>query len=278
MTFIQPTQPSIIADLHIGASFDAAEQAERRIAFLAAYLKQTGMAGYVLGISGGVDSSTAGRLVQLAVERVRQAGQNAEFFAMRLPYGTQHDEADAQQALSFIRPDKVLTVNIRPATDAMRAALESQAVYRDDAHADFVIGNVKARERMIAQYAVAGAQGALVVGTDHAAEALMGFYTKHGDGAADVVPLEGLNKRRVRAIARHLGAPPALVDKMPTADLESLAPQRADEDVFGMSYDTLDDFLEGKSLPDEVVAKIIDVYRATAHKRAMAIGPSSFPS
>src|SRR5512142_3273905 len=90
----------------------------------------------------------------------------------------------------------------------------------------FHLGNVKARQRMIAQYALAGATRGLVIGTDHAAEALTGFYTKFGDGAADILPLSGLNKRRVRALAQHLGAPEQLVFKTPTADLESDAPLR----------------------------------------------------
>jgi len=75
-----------------------------------------------------------------------------------------------------------------------------------------------------------------VIGTDHAAEALMGFYTKFGDGACDLTPLHGLNKRRVRAVAEWLGAPNELVHKVPTADLESLSPGKADEDAFGITY------------------------------------------
>src|SRR3546814_1546582 len=101
---------------------------------------------------------------------------------------------------------------------------------------------------MIAQYAVAGAHRGLVVGTDHAAEALMGFFTKFGDGAADLTPLTGLNKRRVRALAQAMGAPDTLVMKVPTADLESLTPLKPDEDAFGVTYAEIDDFLEGKDV------------------------------
>ena len=270
-------QAEIIAALGVPSTFDETDEVERRVSFLAGYLKRTGLRGYVLGISGGVDSSTAGRLAQLAVERLRATGYDATFYAMRLPYGTQHDEDDAQLALRFVAPDRALTVDIKPATDAIRHALSTDAVYRDEAHQDFVIGNVKARQRMIAQYAIAGAHGALVIGTDHAAEALMGFFTKHGDGAADVTPLTGLTKRRVRALARHLGAPLALIDKVPTADLESLSPQRADEDAFGMPYDTLDDFLEGQDVSPTAAETIVRAYRATAHKRALPVSPDDDP-
>src|SRR5690606_40729086 len=93
----------------------------------------------------------------------------------------------------------------------------SGQAFRDEAQQDFLHGNIKARQRMIAQYAVAGARGGLVVGTDHAAEALMGFFTKFGDGAADVTPLAGLNKRRVRALAAAMGPPTGPAFKRTTA-------------------------------------------------------------
>src|SRR5690606_21546914 len=82
--------------------------------------------------------------------------------------------------------------------------------------------------------------------TDHAAEALMGFFTKFGDGAADVTPLTGLNKRRVRALAQAMGAPDEQVNKVPTADLESLSPLKPDEVAMGVSYTEIDAFLEGR--------------------------------
>src|SRR5690606_12589542 len=141
---------------------------------------------YVLGISGGVDSLAAGCLAQRAVERVRQQGHQAQFIAMRLPYGTQKDEDEAQASLRIIQPDMTVTVNIKSAADGMLQAIKAGDVaFRDPHHEDFQMGNIKARQRMIAQYAVAGAHGGLVIGTDHAAEALMGFFTKFGDGAAD---------------------------------------------------------------------------------------------
>ncbi|KJS51444.1 NAD synthetase, partial [Streptomyces rubellomurinus subsp. indigoferus] len=105
----------------------------------------------------------------------------------RLRSGVQADEADAQLALEFIRADELLTVDARPPTDAaFDALLAAGLTFRGHAHADFVRGNVKARQRMVVQYASAGAAGGLVVGTDDAAEAAVGFFTKFGDGAADV--------------------------------------------------------------------------------------------
>ncbi|MGZ9928678.1 ammonia-dependent NAD(+) synthetase [Streptomyces sp. NC-S4] len=267
-------QQEIARDLQVSASFDVRQEIERRVAFLAERLTSTGLRALVLGISGGVDSTTAGRLCQLAVERVRAAGHEATFFAMRLPYGTQADEKDAQLALDFIRADRVLTVDVKSASDAaLEAALAGGTVFRDAHHQDFVHGNIKARQRMIAQYAVAGAHEGLVVGTDHAAEAVSGFFTKFGDGAADVVPLTGLTKRRVRALAQELGAPAELVHKTPTADLETLDPGKPDEDALGVTYDDIDDLLEGKPVAGTAFAAIVTRYRLTEHKRQLPIAP-----
>jgi len=267
-------QRQIIAALEVSQQFDVQSEIARRVAFLRERLQSSGMRTLVLGISGGVDSLTAGLLAQHAVRQAREQGQQAEFIAMRLPYGVQRDEDDAQRSLDVIGPDKVLTVDIKPASDAMLDALKASGqVFESAAQEDFVLGNIKARQRMIAQYAVAGATRGLVIGTDQAAEALMGFFTKHGDGAADLTPLTGLTKRRVRAVAAALGAPDALVFKVPTADLENLAPLKPDEDAFGVSYEAIDDFLEGKAISESDAWIILRQYQATAHKRALPATP-----
>lgn len=259
-------QASIRAELGVPDEFDAAAEAERRIAFLATYLERSHASGYVLGISGGVDSTVAGRLASLACARTGRA-----FTAVRLPYGVQGDEADAEAAVDFIEPTTSLTVDIKPAVDAMHAATTSDDVPVEVA--DFVKGNIKARQRMVAQYAVAGRLGALVVGTDQAAEAVMGFFTKYGDGAFDVGPLLGLTKSRVRAIARELGTPEPLVEKVPTADLEELRPALPDEVAYGVTYAEIDAYLLGEEVGERARKVIEDAYRRTAHKRQLPPGP-----
>jgi len=267
-------QTTIARELGVATAFDVEAEIDRRITFLADYLRAARARAYVLGISGGVDSLTAGLLAQRSVERLRGAGHEATFIAMRLPYGAQRDESDAQRSLGVIAPDRIVTVDIKPAADAMRAQIMQQAAdLFDGPRHDFHHGNIKARQRMIAQFALAGALGGLVIGTDHAAEALMGFFTKFGDGAADVVPLTGLNKRRVRAIASHLGAPSELVFKTPTADLETDAPLKPDEDALGVSYEDIDDFLEGKDVSPQARQRILATYRGTAHKRTLPVAP-----
>ncbi|MBQ0892543.1 ammonia-dependent NAD(+) synthetase [Micromonospora sp. U56] len=261
-------------ELRVNASVGPHADIERRVAFLTDTLYASGRTALVLGISGGIDSTVTAKMCQLAVERVRQTGHPAVFIAMRLPCGAQHDEGDAAAALDFIQADQVLTGNIQPASDACLGELIAAGlVFRDRQHQDFVLGNIKARQRMVLQYAVAGALDGLVVGTDHAAEAVTGFFTKYGDGAADIVPLTGLTKRRIRTIAQLLGAPDALVGKAPTADLETLAPGKPDEDVFGFTYDNIDDFLEGRPVPSAIAQAVLDRYHATAHKRHLPVAP-----
>jgi NAD+ synthase len=132
---------------------------------------------------------------------------------------------------------------------------------------------VKARSRMIAQYAIAGQNRMLVVGTDHAAEAITGFFTKFGDGGADILPLSGLSKRQGRALLEHLGAPERLYLKAPTADLLDENPGQTDEANLGLSYTDIDDYLEGHDVSDAVADALETRYLATEHKRAAPITP-----
>lgn len=270
-------QQRIIAELEVvdPATFDAAAEVERRVEFLAGYLRRTGAKGYVLGISGGVDSTLGGRLGQLACERIRAEGGDATFIAVRLPYKVQNDEADANGALAFIDADEVLTVDIAPAVDALWDALATAGLDVPEESDDFVKGNVKARERMIAQFTIAGARGMLVIGTDQAAEAVVGFFTKFGDGACDLTPLTGLPKRRVRDLARFLGAPEALVEKVPTADLEDDKPLIPDEVALGVRYSAVDDYLEGEPVSETDEAAITRWYLRTQHKRHQPVTPGT---
>jgi NAD+ synthase len=268
---MRPLQSRIIDDLSVRPEIDPAAEIETRVAFVADYLKSTGAKGLVLGISGGQDSSLAGRLCQLAVERLATEGVDADFIAVRLPHAVQADEADAQLALEFIRPRHSVTFDIKQAVDGF-----SDEFLRATGApiSDFTRGNVKARARMIAQYALAGQSGLLVVGTDHAAEAITGFFTKFGDGGADILPLSGLSKRQGRALLTHLGAPERLYLKAPTADLLDENPGQTDEDNLGLTYAQIDDYLEGLEVPDPVAEALEARYLATRHKRSLPVSPA----
>lgn len=258
-------QARIIEELHVEPDVDPAEQVRRRVDFLKAYLAASGAKGLVLGISGGQDSSLAGRLCQLAVEECAAEGRAARFVAVRLPYGVQRDEDDAQLALDFIRPAEVVEFNVKRGVDGLAADF-ADAVGAPIS--DFAKGNVKARMRMIAQYALAGDGGLLVVGTDHAAEAVTGFFTKYGDGGADVLPLSGLTKRQGKSLMMHLGAPERLYQKVPTADLLDHDPGQSDEANLGLRYADIDEFLEGGDIDPAVAERIEARFLQTRHKRA----------
>ena len=152
-------------------------------------------------------------------------------------------------------------------TDAVVEALTDE----DIQISDFNIGNVKARQRMIAQYAIAGNYSGVVVGTDQSAESVTGFYTKYGDGGTDINPLFGLNKRQGRAMLKELGCPEHLYTKVPTADLENDRPSLPDEAALGVTYEAIDDYLEGKEVKEEDAKTIESWFVKTRHKRHMPI-------
>ncbi len=263
-------QEEIIKELGTKPIIDPKEEIRKSIEFLKAYLrKYPFLKTFVLGISGGQDSSLAGRLAQLTMEEMRQetGDDTYKFIAVRLPYGSQADEADAKRALDFINPDVSLSVNIKEAVDAEVAALEEAGV----AISDFNKGNIKARQRMITQYGIAGGNQGAVIGTDHAAENITGFFTKFGDGGADILPLFRLNKRQGKMLLKELGAEEALYLKVPTADLEDGKPLISDEVALGVTYDDIDDYLEGKSIDEKAQATIENWWNKTQHKRHLPI-------
>ncbi|WP_411698585.1 ammonia-dependent NAD(+) synthetase [Conyzicola sp.] len=264
-------QARIISDLNVLPQIDVEAEIDRRVGFLCDYLRSTGAKGLVLGISGGQDSSLAGRLCQLAVERLAGEGVTAEFVAVRLPYAVQADEEDARLAVSFIRPTRVITFDIKRGVDGVAAEFGDAVGAKIS---DFTKGNTKARMRMVAQYAIAGDHGLLVVGTDHAAEAITGFFTKFGDGGADILPLSGLTKGQGRALLTALGAPERLYLKHPTADLLDENPGQTDENNLGIAYADIDAFLEGRTVDDTVADALVARYRATEHKRQLPVTPA----
>jgi NAD+ synthase len=274
-------QRAIIDEMKVLPEIDIQFEIRRRVDFIKSTLTNSGLKTLVLGISGGVDSSTCGRLAQLAITELndelntkpnRNSDGAFQFIAVRLPYDVQADEDDAQQAVNFIQPSHCITTNVLDGVNGIHqqvtnALINASLLSASKSQVDFSKGNLKARVRMASQYHIAGIMGGLVLGTDHSAENITGFFTKWGDGACDLAPLFGLSKRQVRLLAKNLGAPSILVDKAPTADLEDLEPGKTDEDALGISYDQLDNFLEGKEVSKQVHDHIINIYQKTQHKR-----------
>lgn len=260
-------QQQIIETLKTKPSIDAEQETRAIIDFIKSYVQRYPfIKSLVLGISGGQDSTLCGKLCQLAVNELKSE-RAIEFIAVRLPYGVQKDEQDCEDALAFIQPDKVYTINIKHAVDASVETLKTAGIMLTD----FQKGNEKARERMKAQYSIAAAKSGIVIGTDHAAESITGFYTKFGDGGADIFPLAGLNKRQGKSILKYLDCPVHLYEKVPTADLEEDKPQLPDEVALGVTYEAIDDYLEGKIVDAKSQETIENHYIKTQHKRMLPI-------
>lgn len=188
-------QADIIQILNVKSKIDVKKEIRNRIDFLKSYCLKTGAKGFILGISGGQDSTLA----------------------------------------------------------------------------DYHKGNVKARMRMVAQYAIAGEHKCLVIGTDHAAESVTGFFTKFGDGGADILPLAGLTKGQGRELLKELNAPEQLYLKIPTADLLDNKPMQADETELGVKYNVLDQYLLGKSVDPSIKKNIEKRFEVTKHKRELPV-------
>ena len=267
---MRPLQERIINELKVKPGINAEEEIRRSVDFLKDYLKKHPfLKALVLGISGGQDSTLAGKLSQMAISELREeTGDDAyQFIAVRLPYGDQADEQDAMDAIEFMQADKTVRVNIKQAADAMVQSIEENGLEISD----FNKGNIKARQRMVVQYAIAGANNGAVVGTDHAAENFSGFYTKYGDGAADLTPLFRLDKRQGKAMLKELGCPKHLYEKAPTADLEEEKPDLPDEVALGVTYKEVDDYLEGKEVSDKAAEQIEKLWKKSEHKRHLPV-------
>lgn len=267
---MRPLQKEIIAYEHVLPEIDPKAEIRKSIDFIKGYLQANpGLKSLVLGISGGQDSTLTGKLCQLAIDEMRQetGDQDYKFIAVRLPYGVQADASDAADAVAFQKPDVDLTVNIKAGTDALVKTLEETGVKITD----FNKGNIKARQRMVVQYAIAGANAGAVVGTDHAAENITGFYTKYGDGAADLTPIFRLDKRQGKMLLKELGCPEHLYLKKPTADLEDNRPALPDEVALGVTYDDIDDYLEGKEVSEAAAEKIENWWNKSKHKRHLPV-------
>ncbi|UEX90782.1 ammonia-dependent NAD(+) synthetase [Staphylococcus ratti] len=268
-------QAIIVNEMKVQPEIDVQQTIEAIKHFIKEYVSShTFIHTLVLGISGGQDSTLVGKLTQLAVNELNASGDKQyKFIAVKLPYGVQKDADEVEQALKFIQPDQIVTVNIKPAVDQSVAALKDAGITLTD----FQKGNEKARERMKVQFSIAANTSGIVLGTDHSAENVTGFFTKYGDGAADIAPIFGLNKRQGRQLLQHLAAPPRLYEKTPTADLEDDKPQLPDEEALGVTYNEIDDYLEGKTISEASAQKIEALYVKNAHKRELAYTRFTWP-
>lgn len=240
------------------------------VLFLRDHLRRSGMDGFVVGISGGIDSAVT---AALCVEAVG-AGQ---VLGIRMPH-RESDPADAQHGERLCEHLGIesTTRDITPIVDGLEEALG----FTPD---PYVHGNAKARARMMFLYAEAQGRNRLVCGTGNKSELLVGYFTKWGDGGVDLEPIGDLYKTQVWALAEHLGLPRDLIERPPSAGLH---PGQTDEQELGMSYPRLDAILKGMELntnPEEIarrtgesledVLRIERMVRRSEHKRHAPLVP-----
>lgn len=241
------------------------------LSFLRHHVRESGRKGVVLGMSGGLDSSLVAKLCAEATGPKTVLG----LFLPEKPPSSQ-DERDArgwakQLGIEF------RSIAIGPMVDAAAKQLSLTKADRVG------LGNVKARMRMIVLYQVAREDGRLVIGTSNKSELAVGYTTKFGDAASDFAPIGDLYKTQVLEMARHLGLPRAILEKVPTA---GLWPGQTDEGELGITYDELDRILLGIELqlrPEEIaeraavdakqVERIEGLVEASVHKRKMPLIP-----
>jgi len=265
-------QQEIIAKLGVQSQIDAAQEIRKRVDFLKEYVLSSGTRGLLIAISGGVDSAVASAICKLATDELSaQQGKEYKTLGVFQPYGVQSDIDHSYEVAKALDLQYTVETNIEDTVGEIvletEFALKSIGVHGHLSRSGK--GNVKARTRMVIQYALAFEQNLLVVGTDHASEAITGFFTKYGDGAVDITPLSSLNKRQVRLLGAELGVPQSVLEKAPTAGLWE---GQTDEAELGITYEDNSDYLEGKEIDPVIKEKLEKQYIKTNHKRVSIPG------
>jgi NAD+ synthase len=243
------------------------------VAFVREQTSAAGTKSAVLGLSGGIDSTLT---AHLAVEAL--GNENLHGLVMPGAVSSQEHMSDAELVAEMLEiPFDVVEIN--PLVDGFLDAFPETEADRE------AVGNLRARTRVVVSYLVANHEDSMVLGTGNRSEALVGYFTKYGDGAVDCHPIGNLYKQQVRQLARHVGVPEEIVEKTPTAELWA---GQTDEGELGIDYDTLDAILAlsvdgplspaatARELPDVEVAEIERVHAMvdrSAHKRAVPPSP-----
>ena len=232
---------------------------QRRIAdWLADRLDMTGAEGFVLGLSGGVDSATTAALAVQAV------GSESVLAAI-LPCHSEPIDAHLAQRVADVFEIPTVTVNLDDAFDALVEALPPT-------EHPLAAANIKPRLRMITLYYLAQTNNYLVLGSGNKTERMVGYSTKYGDAGADLMPLGDIYKTEVWRLARELGVPTEVVERAPSA---GLWPGQTDEEELGITYHELDHVLktmasrESAHISPSALEKVKKMIANSAHKRAM---------
>ena len=232
------------------------------ISFLKEYKEKTHAKGYVLGLSGGVDSSLVAALAKKAVGK-------DNLMCIMMPIDSHpSDLKDAQEVAKALDLRYVVLDGSNSFHKTLKE-FEKQGLSLDKMSKS----NLKVRIRMTMLYAYGQTNGYLVLGTDNMDERYTGYFTKYGDGAADLLPIVYLTKSEVVEASKMLGVPAHLAERVPSAGLFE---GQTDEKEMGIAYKDLDAFLLGKSVSKEAEERILHLHKVSEHKRSEIPTPKEY--
>lgn len=241
------------------------QKVDHIVAWLQEQVKVSGTNGILVGLSGGIDSSVVANLIKKAFP------ENS--LGVILPCKSHEaDKADAT-AVALAAGIQYVEVNLTETHDSLLTNIQDAMKGIETTNHQLTDANLRARLRMSTLYGIANNMGYLVAGTDNAAELLTGYFTKYGDGGVDILPLAHLTKREVFEWAKHLGVPQSVIDRKPSAGLWE---GQTDEEEMGVTYDAIDNYIEGKPVSEEDKAIIERMHARTEHKRVMPPAPPAF--
>lgn len=239
---------------------------DRTVEWLREKVREAGAEGLLVGVSGGVDSAVVAFLIKRAFPD-RSLG-------VILPCDSEkRDVEDAREVIKTCGIESLvfdITSIHAQMVDLVLPVVERKKGKLDISNKKMAAANLKARLRMSTLYTIANGLNYLVVGTDNAAEVFTGYFTKYGDGGVDLLPIAHLTKREVRRWAQALGVPARVIEKPPTAGLWK---GQTDEGEMGTTYDMVDDYLEGKAIPEKDREIIERLHRRSEHKRKLPPTP-----
>lgn len=240
--------------------------------------------GFALGLSGGIDSAVCAALAKRAIDELN--AENKQVFTLDLiilPMNNSESDAIVAREVASTLGVEVREVDLSDTLSSFLSALHPTA----DGHTQpnpKCVGNLKARMRMSAIYYSANVNNLLVIGTDNASETYTGYFTKHGDGAADIFPISPYTKREVYEMGRFLGLPESVLSRAPSAGLWE---GQTDEDEMGVPYDFIDNIIEGISNANlrrysecqysEYINRLSKLHRTTEHKRTPPLVFNRYP-